>query len=300
MSSGSCARPKYADELLEFDGIDWPDPIRIQQTNWIGRSEGAEIDFETAADDHQPGGDQHPRLHDAPGHAVRGDLHGARPGASAGRAADPPGPAGRGRGVRRAGAPADRDRAPVDRSREDRRRRSGADAINPVNGERIPIYIADYVLSGYGTGAIMAVPAHDERDFLFATRFGLPIRRVVAAPGVDADRARGRGLHRPYRGRGARQQRPVRRPRRPTRAARPSSRGWPRRVAPSPRSRIDCATGSISRQRYWGTPIPIIYCETDGIVPVPDEDLPVRLPETVDYHGSGDNPLNQRRGVPAT
>ena len=84
-SSGTCGRPTYADELLDFSGIDWPEPIKIQQTNWIGRSEGAEIDFETAPDDHQPGGDRAARLHDPPGHPVRGDVHGPRPRASAGR-----------------------------------------------------------------------------------------------------------------------------------------------------------------------------------------------------------------------
>ena len=114
----------YADELLDFSGIDWPEPIRIQQTNWIGRSEGAEIDFETAPSDHQPAATTHPRLHDPAGHAVRGDVHGPGPRAPAGATLTAPGPAGRGRGLRRPGAPQDRDRAPVDRPREDRRRAS--------------------------------------------------------------------------------------------------------------------------------------------------------------------------------
>ena len=168
----------------------------------------------------------------------------------------------------------------------------GADAINPINGERIPICIADYVLSGYGTGAIMAVPAHDERDFAFAQQFGLPIRRVVAAPGVDADDADGRRVHRPRRGRAAGQLRPRSTACRPTRAARRSSRSWPRPGGAEPKVTYRLRDWLISRQRYWGTPIPVIYCPTDGIVPVPDDDLPVLLPETVDYQGSGDNPLN--------
>ena len=177
---------KYADELLDFSGIDWPEPIRLQQTNWIGRSEGAEVVFTTAPDDHQPGGDELRVFTTRPGHAVRRDVHGAGARASARREADRPDRRDRGRAPTSPRRRADRDRAAVDRSREDRRL-LGADAINPVNGERIPIWIADYVLAGYGTGAIMAVPAHDERDFAFATRFGLPIRRVVAPAGTADD-----------------------------------------------------------------------------------------------------------------
>ena len=201
----------YADELLRFDGLDWPEPIRIQQTNWIGRSEGAEIDFVTAPDEHQPGGDplrvfttrpdtlfgatfmvlapEHPLVPTLT-HPDRRDEVNAY--------------------VEQA-----RRRTEIDRLSTDREKTGvalGAEAINPVNGERIPIFIADYVLSGYGTGAIMAVPAHDERDFAFAVKFGLPIRRVVAAPGRRRRRPDGHGLHRPCRRRAAGQQRPVRRP----------------------------------------------------------------------------------------
>ena len=281
----------YADELLRFDGIDWPEPIRIQQTNWIGRSEGAEIDFDDRAVRPPRRRRDAARVHDPPGHAVRGDVHGPRPRASAGRRPDRARPAGGGRGLRRAGAPPDRDRATVDRPREDRRRHRRR-AINPVNGERIPIFIADYVLSGYGTGAIMAVPAHDERDFAFAEQFGLPIRRVVAAPGTAADdpmddayiaHAADERLVNSGDSTGCW----------PTRAARRSSRTWPKQGAAEPKVTYRLRDWLISRQRYWGTPIPVVYCATDGIVPVRDEDLPVRLPEDVDYPGSGTNPLTQ-------
>ena len=167
----------------------------------------------------------------------------------------------------------------------------GADAINPVSGERIPIFVADYVLATYGTGAIMAVPAHDERDFEFAQAFGLEIRRVVAAPGEAADEpmaaayiahAAGEVLVNsgPYSGL-------------------PADEGGKAIVAwlaetgrAEPKVTYRLRDWLVSRQRYWGTPIPVIYCPTDGVVPVPDADLPVRLPETVDYAGSGDNPLN--------
>ena len=281
---------KYADELLDFTGLDWPDPIRHMQTNWIGRSEGAEIDFVVATDDHQAGGDvlrvfttrpdtlfgatfmvlapEHPLVATitSPDRRVEVDAY-----------------------VEQA-----RRRTEIERLSTDRDKTGvalGADAINPINGERIPIFIADYVLSGYGTGAIMAVPAHDERDFAFATQFGLPIRRVVAAPGVEADApmdaayiahasdarlvnsGRFDGLGADDGG-----------------AAIVSELEETGRAAPKVTYRL--RDWLFSRQRYWGTPIPVVYCERDGIVPVPDDQLPVRLPETVDYKGSGDNPLN--------
>ena len=167
----------------------------------------------------------------------------------------------------------------------------GADAINPVNGERIPIFVADYVLAGYGTGAIMAVPAHDERDYAFAQKFGLPIRRVVARPGdEDTDLGEAYVAHSDdevlvnsgeFSGLAA-------------------DEGGRRIVASLEQQGKGKAAVTyrlrdwlISRQRYWGTPIPVIHCPTHGIVPVPDEDLPVLLPDTVDYEGSGVNPLTR-------
>ncbi len=289
---------KYADELLDFTGLDWPDPIRHMQTNWIGRSEGAEIDFTTAPDDHQPGG-----------HVLR--VFTTRPDTLFGATfmvLAPEHPL-----VATITAP-DR-RAEVDTYIEQARRRTeierlstdrdktgvalGADAINPVNGERIPIFIADYVLSGYGTGAIMAVPAHDERDFAFATTFGLPIRRVVAAPDVAADAP----MDHAYIAH-ASDERLVNSG---SFAGLRADEGGAAIVAElakagqaSPKVTYRLRDWLFSRQRYWGTPIPVVYCERDGIVPVPDDQLPVRLPETVDYKGSGDNPLNQDEAFLAT
>src|SRR5581483_3170853 len=149
---------------------------------------------------------------------------------------------------------------------------TGYDAVNPVNGERLPIWVADYVLMDYGTGAIMAVPAHDERDREFAETFGLEIRTVIdddgqlvnsgpfdGLPADEAKRAIVERLH--EQGRGA-----------PAVSYR--LRDW-----------------SFSRQRYWGCPIPIVYCDECGIVPVPDDELPVILPDVDDYAPKGKPPL---------
>ena len=179
----------YADELLDFSGIDWPDPIRIMQTNWIGRSTAREIVFETAPSPHHAGGEELRVFTTRPGHAVRRDVHGPGAGAPAGRRADRARTA-RPRSRRTSRRP--RTKTEIDRLSTDREKTGvpiGADAINPVNGERIPIFVADYVLGTYGTGAIMAVPAHDERDFEFAKKFGLPIVRVIMPRDGDPDEA---------------------------------------------------------------------------------------------------------------
>ncbi len=284
---------KYADELLDFSGIDWPEPIRIMQTNWIGRSEGAEIVFSTAADEHQPGGDDLRVFTTrpdtlfgatfmvlAPEHALVEKLtHPARRAEVEAY-------------VARAGAETEIERLSTEREKTGVA--LGADAVNPVNGERIPIWIADYVLSGYGTGAIMAVPAHDERDFAFARKFGLPIRRVVAAPDTADDAA----LESAYVANAA-GERMVNSGRFTGLPADEGGQAIVEALAADGRAKAAVTyrlrDWLISRQRYWGTPIPVIHCDACGIVPVPDADLPVLLPETVDYRGSGENPLRRDR-----
>jgi leucyl-tRNA synthetase len=278
---------KYADELLDFTGLEWPEPIKAMQTNWIGRSEGAEVVFTTEFGDQLRVFTTRPdTLYGAtfmvmsPEHALVQKLTHPE------RKAE----------VDAYVAAASRE-TEIERMSTDREKTgvfTGSYAINPVDGSRIPIWIADYVLAGYGTGAIMAVPAHDERDFAFAGKFGLPITRVIAGPEVsdadvstrletaytahgEADRMVNSGAH----------------------SGKPARQGFADIVAMLEKEGRGKASVNyrlrdwlISRQRYWGTPIPIIYCDKDGMVPVPDDQLPVRLPDTVDYAGSGNNPLN--------
>jgi leucyl-tRNA synthetase len=282
---------KYADELLDFSGIDFPEPIRVMQTNWIGRSEGGEIVFSTAPADHHPGGEELRVFTTRPDTLFGATFMVLAPEHPLVETLTAP---DRRAEVQAYVAQAEA-RTEIDRLSTEREKTGvplGADAINPVNGERIPIWVADYVLGGYGTGAIMAVPAHDDRDFAFAVKYGLPIRRVVAAPGDEAkDMAEGAYVAHaaderlvnsgPYTGLGADEGGAA-----IIGALEAEGKG---RASVTYRLR----DWLISRQRYWGTPIPVIYCPDDGIVPVPEEDLPVRLPDTVDYAGVGVNPLTR-------
>jgi leucyl-tRNA synthetase len=279
----------YADELLDHSGIDWPEPVRLMQVNWIGRSEGAEVAFPVAPDESQPGGDEIRVFTTrpdtlfgatfmvlAPEHPLVAKLThaGQRDEVEAYRAQSA-------------------RKTEIDRLNTEREKSGvplGSHAINPINGERIPIWIADYVLAGYGTGAIMAVPAHDERDFEFARWAGLPIRRVVAAPDSDAAAEVEEAFvghtddevlinSDPFDGM-------------------PANDGGRAIVAELERQGLAKAAVTyrlrdwlISRQRPWGTPIPIIYCQRDGVVPVPDDQLPVVLPDNFDYSTGGSNPL---------
>ena len=279
---------RYADELLDFRTIDWPDPIRLMQTNWIGRSEGGEIVFTTGPSPHQPGGHElrvfttRPDtlfgatfLVLAPEHPLVGALTAPERRAEVDAY------------VARA-----REATEIERLSTDREKTGvaiGAEAINPINDERIPIYIADYVLAGYGTGAIMAVPAHDERDFAFATQFGLPIRRVVAAPGTEHEPLDAAFISHavdehlvnsgPFTGMTA------------DAGGSAIVAALSERAAGKSAITYRVRDWLVSRQRYWGTPIPIIHCDRCGAVPVPDDQLPVLLPDNVDYRGSGENPL---------
>jgi leucyl-tRNA synthetase len=270
----------YADRLLDdLDTIEWPEHIKTMQRNWIGRSEGAEVTFRCEE-----------LGIDYPVFTTRPDtLFGATFFVLAPEHPD----------VFRLVAGTENERAvheyvnhALNESNEERGTTDkektgvflGRHVINPVNGERLPMYVADYVLMEYGTGALMAVPAHDQRDHDFATRFGLPIREVVSG-GEDVQTE-------PYVGDGTLVNS------HPDFDGLPSRQALDRIVAWLDRNGKGHASVNyrlrdwlLSRQRYWGCPIPMVHCERCGLVPVPEEDLPVLLPDIADYAPKGRSPL---------
>ncbi|HVN61613.1 MAG TPA: leucine--tRNA ligase [Gaiellaceae bacterium] len=273
----------YADALLdEMDQLEsWPERVLTMQRNWIGRSEGAEVDFRVDGSDRvlsvfttRPDtlfgatffavAPEHPALEEL----VAGTEH-----EFAVRDY-----------VRHAAA-----RSAVEREEKEKDGVfTGRYVVNPVNGERIPIWVADYVLMEYGTGAIMAVPAHDARDFAFAERYGLPVRTVVVPADGEPEAEVAFSAH-------TENERLV------------NSGDFTGLPAPEGKRAIvawleEQGLGHakigyrlrdwlLSRQRYWGCPIPIVHCEACGTVPVPDDELPVVLPEVEDYVPKGRSPL---------
>ena len=258
----------YADSLIdEMKELDWPERVLAMQRNWIGRSEGAEILFRVdELDIDIPVFTTRPDTLFgstffvlAPEHPLVDRLAEQSPNGDEIRAY-----------VRKAGARPAAERAAGTKTGVF----TGFFATNPVNDARIPIWVADYVLMDYGTGAIMAVPAHDDRDGEFAERFDLPIKAVVADDGKLVDSAQFSG--------------------RPHEEAAKAIVDWlGSRGRGRPAVSYRLRDWGYSRQRYWGCPIPIVYCDDCGIVPVPEEELPVILPEVEDYKPKGIPPLAQ-------
>ncbi len=280
----------YANELLDFGPLDWPEPVKIMQTNWIGRSEGARVVFESEQGDPIEVYTTRPDtlwgatfMVLAPEHALVQKLT---------------------TDEQRTEVEAYIEQAAntteIERSAEGREKTGvfvGAHATNPVNKARIPVWIADYVMLGYGTGAIMAVPSGDQRDFEFARKFSLEIIPVVQPEGQeDLD---GETMEEAYAGAGvivnsAAWLNGI------------ESNGQKGRKNPAIAAVLDWLEENnvgqeavnyrlrdwlISRQRYWGSPIPIIYREDGKLEAVPDEDLPVTLPEEVEFQPTGRSPL---------
>jgi len=274
----------YAEELLSFEGLDWPEPVKHMQTNWIGRSEGATIAFGTDAGEPIEVFTTRPDtiygvtfMVLAPEHELVEKLTTPE---------------------RRAEVEAYVERArretEIERTAVDKAKTGvfiGSHCTNPYSGERVSVYVGDYVLATYGTGAVMGVPAHDQRDFEFARQYGLPIPVVIAAPGWD-----GSELEAAYTEPGTMvNSGPF--------DGTPSEEGKQAVVRYGEERGFARATVTyrlrdwlIGRQRYWGTPIPIIYCPKCGTVPVPEEDLPVLLPEDAEFLPTGESPLKFHAG----
>lgn len=285
---------KYAEELLDYSKIDWPERVRFMQENWIGRSEGAYVTFMTEDEDPieifttRPDtlwgatfmvlAPEHPLVQKVTTPTQQNEVVAYIE--AAGRKSE------------------------IDRTAEGKEKTgvwTGGYAINPVNRERIPIWIADYVLLTYGTGAIMAVPAHDERDFAFARKFNLPIIPVIQPEVTEplngdtmAEAWSGSGVmvnSGPFNGTPVNEEKGSKNP------------GVKAVTAWLEENQIGklginyrLRDWLISRQRYWGAPIPIIYCDNCGAVPVPESDLPVLLPDDVEFMPTGESPLRSHPG----
>ena len=279
---------KYADELLRFDEIDWPERVKTLQTNWIGRSEGASVIFKTeAGDDIEIFTTRPDTLWGAtfmvfsPEHPLVNEI------------TTPENKAAVEAYKAQAARQSDIEREAVDKEKTGVF--TGGYAINPVNNERIPIWIADYVLMSYGTGAIMAVPAHDERDFAFARKYGLKVIPVIQPEGVElnGDTMETAYEHEgvminsgPFNGTRATNDKGVKNP------AIKAVIEWLEQKGIGKRSvNYRYRDWLISRQRYWGAPIPMIHCDVHGWNPVPEDQLPVTLPEDVEWKPTGESPL---------
>ncbi|HYP13734.1 MAG TPA: leucine--tRNA ligase [Bryobacteraceae bacterium] len=272
---------QYADELLadtqKLEG-GWPERVLTMQRNWIGRSEGAEVNFALN------GSNENIRVFTtridtiygatcvilAPGHPLTSRLIAAEQQSQV-------------KSMIEAQARKDRDEL------EKEGIFTGHYATNPFSGERVPIWVGNFVLMGYGTGAIMAVPAHDQRDFEFCTKYGITIRPVVRP--VEGGLADVAAMQEAFGEDGILE----------------NSGGYSQLSSPEARDRMSAKAAAdgfgnkaityrlkdwgVSRQRYWGTPIPVIHCADCGIVPVPDNELPVLLPETIQITGQGRSPL---------
>jgi leucyl-tRNA synthetase len=274
---------KYAEELLDHGRLDWPERIKIMQKNWVGKSEGAEISFWL---EHEGVEQKEIRVFTtrpdtifgvtffllAPEHPLVSQL------------TTPEHKAEVAEYIAWCRRQTEYERVAL--GREKTGVFLGSYVVNPISRESVPIWITDYVLPTYGTGAVMAVPAHDERDLEFARRFKLPVRTVIAPPGW-----KGEELTEAYAGSGTM-----------------VNSGEFSGLSSEQGYEAICAllegTGCgkrtvvyrlrdwlISRQRYWGAPIPIIYCDKCGIVPVPEEDLPVLLPPDAEFKPTGESPL---------
>jgi leucyl-tRNA synthetase len=278
----------YAERLLQgLDGLTgWPASTVASQRNWIGKSEGAEVDFRVPA----PGGERKITVFTTRPDTLWGvTFISVAPESDFGRFAAQEGPNA---AEVAAYAAAAAKKTEMERTATDREKtgvRSGLDAIHPVTGERVPVYVADYALATYGTGCVMGVPAHDTRDFAFARKHGLGVKVVILPPSGTLDAATMTDAYTepgtmtaspPFDGRNSDE-------------AIPSIVAWlAEKGVGRARTTYRLRDWLFSRQRYWGCPIPMIHCGSCGVVPVPESDLPVLLPEKVtNWIPKGRSPL---------
>jgi leucyl-tRNA synthetase len=277
----------YADEMLaDLDGLEWPERVKTMQRNWIGRSEGAE--FSMAVDG-------------SPDVAI--DVFTTRPDTAFGMtyavvAPEHPLVAALTTDSQRAAVEAfvervshasDIERQSTVGAVEKRGVFTGSSVVNPFTGKPVPVYLADYVLMGYGTGAIMAVPAEDQRDWDFAQAYGLPIVRTVQPPDDWDGEA--------YTGEGPRINSEWLNGIVDTAEAKAKAIDWlEARGIGTRKVNYRLRDWLASRQRFWGCPIPVVYCPDDGIVPVPDDQLPVLAPDDVEFTPTGESPLKYHEG----
>ena len=273
---------KYADELLNMDSIDWPEKIKIMQRNWIGKSNGVTLSFDiseflpnvkletfTTRIDTVFGATfvvlapEHPLAKKIiqPGYEKEVNKY-----------------------IENASKQTEIDRTSTDRLKTGVK--TGAYCINPLNNERIPVFIGDYVLSTYGTGVVMGVPAHDQRDFEFAKKYDLEIRVVVSPENWDGEELLKAWTLEGLQVNSAEFNGISNIDAKNLISDKVEKNNWGYKTVT-----YHLRDWLVSRQRYWGTPIPIVYCEDCGTVPVPDSDLPVLLPEKVKFASDGKSPL---------
>lgn len=277
----------FADRLLEYKDINWPEKTMLMQKNWIGRSEGARVNFQVVT----PEGEKI----EVPVFTTRPDtLYGvtffllAPEHALVEKITTPEKKAEMDAYVFQA-----RNESEIERQNTEKKKTgvfTGSYAINPINDEKVPIWVTDYVLMGYGTGAVMGVPAHDQRDFEFARTMGLPVRLVYQPEGreITSDEMTEALIHEghvvnsgPFNGLPDSQD-----------TIQHFIKYLEEKGVGKANVNYRLRDWLISRQRYWGSPIPIVYCDKDGIVPVPEDQLPVILPTDVDFRPDGVSPLS--------
>ncbi|RAL70632.1 Leucyl-tRNA synthetase [Dehalococcoides mccartyi] len=278
----------YADELKDHEGLDWPEKITAMQRNWVGKSYGAEVSF---ALDCPTAFEKEIKVFTTRPDTIYGVtfmvLAPEHPLVE--KITTPENKAAVDAYIKKSRTCTEIERLSTEREKDGVF--TGTYVTNRVNGQKVPVWIGDYVLQSYGTGAVMGVPAHDERDFVFAQKYHLPVITVIAPSAYD-----GKPLEAAYINEGVMLNSGPFNGTPNTEGKEKvcdylAEHGWGKKTV-----NYKLRDWLISRQRYWGAPIPMVYCEKCGIVPVPEKDLPVLLPEDVGFRSGGESPLKYNEG----